>query len=80
MSKVLDVNKMYQANQYLENKKIGYRLHSAGACGNEVVELRQTGDKKQTPEELCKVINEFLEPYFMQLVPIYEGSYDLKVV
>lgn len=80
MSKILDFNTIYKLNEYLKENDIDYTVHSAGACGGESAELRRVGDKEVSPEEICKVINEYLKDKFMQVAPIYEGAYEIKVI
>lgn len=80
MSKILDFNTIYKLNEYLKENGIDYTVHSAGACGGESAELRQVGDKEVSSDEICKVINEYLKEKFMQVAPIYDGAYDIKVI
>lgn len=78
MAKILDMNMVYQINQFLKAEQIGYSLHCDGACGGEISELRQEGEAMQS-EAICEVINEFLKDKWMQVEPIKAGSYLLRV-
>lgn len=78
MAKIIDMNMIFKINEYLKEAGIDYTLHSGGGCSGEVVELRQVGEKR-TPEEICIVINKYLEDKWMQVEPIFQGSYTIRV-
>jgi len=80
MAKILDFNTIYKLNEYLKEQAIPYTIHSVGACGKESVELRQIGNEVVSSQAICKVINTYLKDKYMQVVPIYEDAYVLKVV
>lgn len=79
MAKILDVMTIHEINEALKQQGIAYTLHSAGGCSGDVLELRNHG-KTISSKTLCEIINQLLKDRWIQVQPVVDGSYDIKVV
>lgn len=79
MANVVNFNMVVEINQLLKSQGIEYSIHSVGGCTCAGLSLRQDG-KEHDLNDVIKVINEYLDSKWMQVIASEDDLLMLNIV